>query len=162
MHCPSCGLESSLDQKFCRKCGFNLEPVSRLVSGDAGDDEIARARAERERQLVRRMFRWISWGCLVLLLGVILVVINKGFIHEAMFQSIASLLILGGAAMAGYGTLSTMVKGTYLPAPIKHPEAIKPAIATNELPEAGVPTFIPSVTERTTKLIGEDSSRERE
>ena len=33
MHCPSCGNESSIDQKFCRKCGFNLEPVGKLLAG---------------------------------------------------------------------------------------------------------------------------------
>src|SRR5215510_2721552 len=114
MHCPSCGQESSLDQKFCRQCGFNLEPVSKLIAGGSDDDALA-VKREWERLLVRRMFRWLSWGCLVLFAGVIMLVFNKGFIHEPMFQSIATLFVLAGVAMAGYGVLSSISKGTYLP-----------------------------------------------
>ena len=164
MHCPGCGNQSSLDQKFCRKCGFNLEPVSQLVSGHIDHDQTVEARSERDRRLVRRMVRWISWGCLVILAGVIFLVLNRGFIHEAMFVPLSSLLMLAGVAMATYGVLSAMIKGTYLPEKTsarKQPEAIGPGQATNELPEANVPAFPPSVAERTTQLIGSDVSQDR-
>ena len=153
MHCPSCGHESSLEQKFCRQCGFNLEPVSRLIVGGSDDDALSDKR-ETERVLVRRMFRWISWGCLVLFAGIILLVFNKGFIHEPMFQSIATLFILAGVAMAGYGVLSSIVKGTYLPDKTsKGSGQISQDNATKELPEPRSPVPVPSVTERTTQLI---------
>lgn len=165
MHCPGCGHESSLDQKFCRKCGFNLEPVSKLITGQAGSEEIQTEKSEQERRLVRRMFRWISWGCLVLLFGVILLIFNRGFIHEALFQPLSSLLILGGVAMATYGVLSTVLKGTYLPGKTSTRTAAEPieqAKATDELTEPRVPTFMPSVTDRTTQLIDEPAAIERQ
>lgn len=155
MHCPNCGQESSLEQKFCRQCGFNLEPVSKLIVGGRDDDAPSDKR-EAERQLVRRMFRWISWGCLILFAGIILVVFNKGFIHEPMFQSIATLFILAGTALAGYGVLSSIVKGTYLPDKTANASTqIDHDNATKELPEPRIPVPVPSVTERTTQLIRE-------
>lgn len=158
MHCPGCGGESSVDQKFCRKCGFNLEPIGQLVKGQV--EKIATDRAEQESRLVRRMFRWITWGCLVLLFGVVLLVLNRGFIHAGLLTPLTSLLILGGVVIAMYGLLSTMIRGTYLPAKTSKPDQIKPAKPTGELPEARIPAFIPSVTERTTQLIGEEAKRE--
>src|SRR6185503_10148153 len=70
MHCPGCGNESSLDQKFCRKCGFNLEPISKLLIADKEPDQVKLSKAERESLVVRHMFRWMSWGGIVLLIGV--------------------------------------------------------------------------------------------
>ena len=160
MHCPSCSKESSLDQKFCRKCGFNLEPVAKLITGSDGSEEVGLEKNEHERRLVRRMFRLISLGCAVLLVGVILLLINKGFVHELMFQYLASFFLLGGAAIAAYGVLSSILRGTYLPGKSpKSPEQINQGPATKELPEGRDPAFVQSVTERTTQLIGEDASR---
>jgi len=162
MHCPNCGNESSLDQKFCRQCGFNLAPVSKLLAG-GNDDDASLTKSEHERLLVRRMFRWLSWGCVILFAGIILLVFNKGFIHEAMFQTIATLFMLTGVALATYGCLSSLSKGTYLPEKTsKDTREINQSNTTNELPEARVPISAPSVTERTTQLIGEQSqNRER-
>src|SRR6185436_19573133 len=76
IHCPSCGDESALDQKFCRKCGFNLEPVGKLVT--AGPDlETKSEKLESEQAILRRMIRWMMWGCLVLLIGLVLLVSGK-------------------------------------------------------------------------------------
>ena len=157
MHCPSCGNESSLDQKFCRKCGFNLEPVSALITGQSGIEEIQTDKSEEERRIVRRMFRWISWGCLVLLVGVILLILNRGFIHEAMFVPLSSLVMMGGIALATYGVLSSVLRGTYLPGKAKNEgHEISQTRTTNELPAGNMPIPVPSVTERTTQLISED------
>jgi hypothetical protein len=162
MHCPSCGNQSSLEQKFCRQCGFNLEPVSKLIAG-GGEDRAAADKSEHERLLVRRMFRWLSWGCLILFGGIILLVFNKGFIHEQLFQTISTLFILTGVALATYGCLSSISKGTYLPGKTaKGVDEIDPGHATKELPDARIPTSAPSVTERTTQLIGEEIRTDRD
>ena len=59
MHCPNCGNESDLDQKFCRKCGFNLEPVSKLVA--AGPYlETKSEKLEGDQAILRRMYRWMN------------------------------------------------------------------------------------------------------
>jgi hypothetical protein len=162
MHCPSCGNESSLDQKFCRKCGFNLEPVAKLITGGSEDDALP-TRSEPERLLVRRMFLWLSWGCLVLFAGIILLLLNKGFLHEPMFQTIASVIILLGVTLATFGVLSSTIKGTDLPNKTSNQTPdISPNATTKELPEARIPVSAPSVTERTTQLIAEEIRTDRD
>jgi hypothetical protein len=162
MHCPSCGHQSSLEQKFCRQCGFNLEPVSKLITGGS-EERVAPDKSEHERLLVRRMFRWLSWGCLMLFVGIILLVLNKGFIHAPPFQVMATIFMLTGVALATYGCLSSISKGTYLPDKIaKGVDEIGPGHPTKELPEARIPTSAPSVTERTTQLIGEEIRTDRD
>lgn len=34
MYCPNCSIEASIEQKFCRACGMELQAVSELVRGD--------------------------------------------------------------------------------------------------------------------------------
>jgi len=159
MHCPSCGHESSLEQKFCRQCGFNLEPVSKLVAGGRAIEPVEPDKSEAERLLVRRMFRWLSWGCIAILLGVVLLVLAKGVLSP-IFYLLASFFLLGGISIATYGLFSSIIKGTYLPGKAsKSPEQIGQNRTTKELPEADIPVPVPSVTERTTQLIGEDANR---
>ena len=156
MYCPSCGNESPLEQKFCRHCGFGLEPVNKLISGDA--DQPDANRRERERLAVRRMFQWISRGCIVLVLGVALLVINRSVIHEPLVQLLSTLLTLAGCSIAVYGVLSPVIRSTYLAGKAAD-EKRSPQInrqATNELAQPHFPLAIGSVTERTTQLIARD------
>ena len=53
MHCPSCGTEAPVGQKFCRACGLSLESFAQLLAEllpDAEDENVALAR-QRLRQL---------------------------------------------------------------------------------------------------------------
>lgn len=36
MYCPTCGIDNSLERKYCAACGTNLEVVSQALSGSAG------------------------------------------------------------------------------------------------------------------------------
>jgi hypothetical protein len=63
MHCPNCGIESDLEQKFCRSADFSLEPVSKLIlAGSTAADEPKTAKLERDKILMRRMVSWMMWG----------------------------------------------------------------------------------------------------
>ncbi len=167
MHCPGCGHESSLDQKFCRKCGFNLEPVGKLFKNESGPDERKRERAEREKQAVRRMVSWMMWGMLVMLIGVILTVVNKQLKLDQPVGLIATFIILAGVSATMYGLLDAM-RGGKQPRKSKKLEGSRDdlppvteikADTTREL-AGGMPIPVPSVTERTTNLIGEKAKRE--
>lgn len=35
MYCPTCGVDNSLERKYCAACGTNLEVVSQALSGSA-------------------------------------------------------------------------------------------------------------------------------
>lgn len=161
MHCPSCGNESSLDQKFCRKCGFNLEPVGKLIVNNPAADQLKLEKAEREKLALRRMVSWMMWGMLILLIGVVVIVINKQFNLDPLVKLVGTFLTLGGVSVAMYGLLDTMRGGKARPKPEvietgssnTSEEPVK-ADTTREL-EGRLPVPLPSVTERTTQLIGD-------
>jgi predicted lipid-binding transport protein (Tim44 family) len=160
IHCPSCGQESSLEQKFCRKCGFNLEPVSQLVASASGS-ETKLVKHDDDRAILGRMVRWMMWGGLVLLIGLIMLVTGKAFDGIPKFLSpFASVLLIGGTAMMGYGVLAALREGA-APRTLRSSETGNQlsASSTNELAD-GMPMPLPSVTERTTQLIERGSQTE--
>lgn len=163
MHCPNCGNQSKLEQKFCRKCGFNLEPVSKLIVNNPGADQLKVEKAERDKLALRRMVSWMMWGMLILLIGVVVIVINKTFNLDPLVKLIGTIITLGGVSVTMYGLLDTMRGGKGRPKSgaidvgINHidtEEGVK-ADTTREL-EGRLPVPLPSVTERTTQLIGVD------
>jgi len=164
MHCPNCGNQSELDQKFCRQCGFNLEPVSKLILNNPDADQLKLEKAEREKVALRRMVSWMMWGMLILLIGVVVIVINKTFNLDPLVKLIGTFITLGGVSVAMYGLLDTMRGGKGRPKSaaidvgshtINSEESVK-ADTTREL-EGRLPIPLPSVTERTTQLIGDES-----
>ena len=48
MHCPNCGSEAPMEQKFCRSCGFGLGKVARLISEQATDQNLDPAFGAKE------------------------------------------------------------------------------------------------------------------
>src|ERR1044072_7128001 len=112
MHCPNCANESDLEQKFCRKCGFNLAPVSKLMQTDSGSaQESELPTRERDKLLMRHMVRWMMWGMLIMLVGIVAIVVNKQLKLDQMLGLICSLITLGGVAVMMYGLLDTMRGG---------------------------------------------------
>lgn len=161
MHCPNCGNQSELDQKFCRKCGFNLEPVSKLIVNNPAAGQLKLEKAEREKLALRRMVSWMMWGMLILLIGVVVIVINKTFNLDPLIKLVGTFITLGGVSVTMYGLLDTMRGGTGRPKSgaidmgshtINSEETVK-ADTTREL-GGRLPVPLPSVTERTTQLIG--------
>ena len=63
MHCPGCGAEAQLTQKFCRSCGLGLEKVPQLVAEQrSGSEEIITGEAaeklhQRQRQIEHLLSR---------------------------------------------------------------------------------------------------------
>lgn len=167
MHCPSCGNEGSLDQKFCRQCGFDLTPISQLLVQHADSDESELNKSEQEKLIVRRMFKVMGFGLLIVLLGVVLLTAKKGFELDKIVQLMASLFLLGGTAVTGYSIFAAVRQGTApegkKSANRKSAQAAE-AHVTKELAEGKIPVPVPSVTERTTQLIGKnvESSRPKE
>ena len=153
MHCPSCGNETPIDHKFCRKCGFNLEPVVKLLGVDEAERKIDKA--ERDRRIMSRMVSWMMWGMLVLVIGVVVIVIGKT-VPDPIVKLIGTVITLGGVSVAMYGVLDALRGGKRLQNNLTtNPGNIAstPANTTREL-EAHIPVPVPSVTERTTELIG--------
>jgi hypothetical protein len=164
MHCPNCANESDLEQKFCRKCGFNLEPISKLILG-ANKDETKLDKVERDKLLMRHMVSWMMRGMLIMLIGIILIVVNKQLKLDQLVGLLGTLITLGGVSVMMYGLLDTMRGGGLKKRLTKEtttapPNEIEQASTTKEL-EGRVPIPLDSVTERTTQLIGVDSDQRR-
>jgi hypothetical protein len=161
MHCPGCGNESSLEQKFCRKCGFNLEPVSKLVVA-APDGETKLEKLEGDRAILRRMYRWMVWGFLILLIGVVMLVSGRAFDLPKFLGPLSSFLLIGGAAAAGYGVLAALRDGLAASKQLPRPTKTRSELSgsqTSELPANSIPVSLPSVIERTTQLIGDKADQ---
>ena len=161
IHCPSCGHESSPDQKFCRKCGFNLEPVNKLVA-DGRDLEVNAEKLEGDGAILRRMYRWMMWGFLILLIGLVMLVSAKAFELPKFLGPLASFLLIGGTAAVAYGVLAALRDGAVSSKKLPRATNARSELAgsqTAELPNSSVPISLPSVTERTTQLIGEENKQ---
>jgi hypothetical protein len=165
MHCPGCGNESDLDQKFCRKCGFNLAPVSKLMVSDVDTNKPELDKIERDKLLNQSMVRWMMWGMLAILIGAVFTIVGKQFALDRIVTLIGSFFILSGVSIATYGVLNAIRVGASGSANTKLRAAHKSldldkAPTTKQL-EGRVPVSVPSVTERTTQLIpGEDAAQE--
>ena len=160
MHCPSCGNESSLEQKFCRKCGFELSPVSKLITAQSGTESIAMANKEREQILLKRLFRGMSAGFIVLGLGVLMLVTGRALELGKIFGLMSTIVMLAGIAVTFTALFSTMIKGATREATklsTNLPNEVEKARTTKQLEGDKIPAPVASVTERTTQLIDKKS-----
>jgi hypothetical protein len=161
MHCPNCGTPATSEQQFCRACGMSLETVGKLVAQhSATPTEIQHklSKAELEQALVQQMFRRIIWGAIILGIGVVMSVVHNNFPIGAWFKLLSTLVILSGVAVGGVGVFDAMIKGARLPA-AKSGRQIGGRTETQSLPANPIPHELPSVTERTTQLIGVEDSK---
>ena len=67
--------------------------------------EIKPEKAEADRPARHGKTKWMLWGLLVFIIGVILLVIEVIFVVGEWFDLLASLIFLSGIAMALYGVL---------------------------------------------------------
>src|SRR5882724_4460565 len=38
MHCIQCGIQNSDSTRYCTRCGYNLENLTQMLTGQTGDD----------------------------------------------------------------------------------------------------------------------------
>lgn len=169
MHCPGCGTEAPVTQRFCRSCGFSLEKVPQLVAEQLSDSEeiLDIKAAEKLQKRQQEIERWLSItgiGFITLIALSMLV----GLIY-LMFAGnlpivpglVLLILILGGFVAASLAMYSEKLKKTLSDSssqrsrPLSEREKTsKPSLEAFEGP------FL-SVTERTTSLLDKDDARDK-
>jgi len=152
MLCPNCGTRTTTEHKFCRNCGMNLEPVSRALAAHLtpGGAEAARAARAAERHAARRMTRRLLAGVAVVLFGVFLMAFVPGGAFKLL--GLWSALIGIVATLAAVFSTSRAASDA-APAHAPHvPDAAAPPTARLLREQTFEP--VPSVTERTTDLLG--------
>jgi zinc ribbon protein len=161
MHCPNCAQPATADQQFCRSCGMSLEAVSKLVAEHSSSPVEVQKKADKvalEAAIVRTMFNWIMWGMIAIGVGVLLLVINKNIGIGSHLNLPISFLLLGGVGIVSAGVLKAIKQGTLL-ATSRNANQITGSPDTKSLPTHPIPASLPSVTERTTQLIGVEDTR---
>ena len=77
MHCPSCGAETTIDQRFCRSCGMDLETVSKLVASHSSPEALKLEKALSKKSNQQRMYQSMKFGLSTFILGMALLFITK-------------------------------------------------------------------------------------
>jgi hypothetical protein len=132
---------------------MSLETVGKLVaqhSSSTVEVQNQLDKAALEQAMVRKMFTWLMWGMIILGIGVAMLVVNKNFDIGRWFNLLSSLFILGGTGVASAGVLNAIRRGVTI-AGVRPPNQ-------KSLPTSPLPVELPSVTERTTQLIGVDDA----
>lgn len=167
MHCPSCGAETTIEQKFCRTCGMDLETVSQLVTAHASPETLKREKSLTKRAIQRRMYQSFKWAMIIFILGMASLATVKTLGFAKVYNLGPLFLVFLGMGLMLFGALSPMRDRYALQArKVLHPPRtgeLHEAEATKALASARVPVSIPSITERTTQLIAnEDIVKSRE
>jgi predicted nucleic acid-binding Zn ribbon protein len=160
MHCPGCGTEAPVTQKFCRSCGFSLEKVPQLVAEQLSESEeiLISAAAEKLQKKQQKIERWLSitgFGFTALMaLSVLIGLIYLLFAGSLpIVPGIVLLTLVLGGSVAG---LLAMYSEN-----LKKKLSGSSSLRSRQLPEGEKPQLsfeaydgpLISVTERTTNLL---------
>jgi hypothetical protein len=163
MHCPSCGAETTLEQRFCRSCGMDLETVSKLVAAHSSPEALKLEKSLTEKANRQRMYQSFKWGMTCFILGMATLTITKTLGFDKTFNLGPLLLLFVGMGIMFYGGVLAPMRdhassSRKLPG-LGSSSELAETEATKELPAARVPVPVASVTERTTQLIATEKVR---
>lgn len=162
MHCPNCGTEASLSQKFCRSCGLSLEKVPQLLGeqhsppeSEEGSDKIVGNLRDRQRKIDHWLsltgYGFISLTYISAITGIAYLVVNK---NMPLLPGIVILLcMLGGAIAAFFALYSDFLKKMLAENYPPKSRALPQTEITAKLPLAASQEELISVTEHTTKSL---------
>ena len=154
MYCPRCGKDGSLEQKFCRGCGFQLDQVMELLepqSVQVVDQNLAQLKLKRIGSIV--VMSTISLALFGVCGGIIWAMVAAGM--PVWFGLLGLLFLLGitsGFIILGLAQLKATAS-----------TASQTALDSNEtttgLLNQQALNIPPSVTERTTNLLSGEQNK---
>jgi Predicted membrane protein len=153
MHCPNCGKQSTMDQKFCRSCGMSLETVSKAVASHQSAPGSYEQPVKDESRALRRMGIMLFWGIVVLLLGGVLLGIDKRLLHNDLVGMIGLVMVIAGPILSMYAVISPMWQQASKSAPVTEPKITIELESNMRTPPEGLPAPPPSITEQTTNTL---------
>jgi hypothetical protein len=168
MHCPGCGTEAPVTQRFCRSCGFSLEKVPQLVAEQLSEPEeiLDIIAAEKLQRRQKEIERWLS----ITAIGFI------ALVAISMLVGLIYLMFAGNLPLVPGVVLLTVILGGFVAASLAmYSERLKKTLSDSSsqrlrpLPEKEITSrpsleafegpFL-SVTERTTSLLDKDDAVE--
>jgi len=162
MYCPSCGMQSPPDQKFCRSCGMDLQVTSQLLverSGQAfGGDETRRKRIERWGKItglsgIALIMLLVACTFIFMAISKVFGINAEAFRLDLLFPLILAIsfpLLVIGAGLISYLNINKE---------LSKKEAIKLKAGdqtTARMVTPGVGEVMPGITEGTTDLLEAD------
>jgi hypothetical protein len=164
MHCPGCGTEASVTQRFCRTCGFSLEKIPQLVAEQLSESEeiltsegvekLQKRQQKIERGLTITGLGFIALVALSMLIGVIYLMFAGSL---PMVPGIVLLtLILGGFVAGSLGIYAENLKKTLSGTSSLRSRPLPERETTSKPPLEAYKGPLISVTERTTNLLEKD------
>ena len=160
MLCPNCGTTTTNEHKFCRNCGMNLEPVSKALATHLAQGGLDAPPAEETGELrdLRRMTNGLIVGVAVLLLGALVLADARLFMLRPWVKLLGTFLTCLGVFVSLLAVLSPLRsagrrRGATL---LDKPEGAR---TTGRLLNETTIEPVPSVTERTTDLLGVEVNR---
>lgn len=164
MHCPSCGTDTTLDQRFCRSCGMGLETVSKLVTEHSSPEMLKVEESLSKKAVEQRMYNSLKWGMMAFILGMAMLFLVKTLGLGKGFNLIGGFLLFLAMGWMCYAVFSPMRNVS--PSSRKFPRLgrtgeLPETADTKELPPARVPVPVASITERTTQLIAANDAVKR-
>ena len=162
MHCPSCGAETTLEQRFCRSCGMDVETVSKLVAAHSSPETLKLEKSLIEKANRQRMYQSFKWGMTCFILGMATLAATKTLGFDKTFNLGPLLLLFVGMGIMFYGGVLAPMRdrassSRKLPG-LGSTNELPETENTKELPAARVPVPVASVTERTTQLIATEKA----
>jgi hypothetical protein len=168
MHCPGCGTEAPVTQRFCRFCGFSLEKVPQLVAEQLSESEeiLDIKAAEKLQRRQQEIDRWLSIAGIGFTTAVALSML-VGLIYLMFAGSlpivpgiVLLILILGGFVAASLAMYSERLKKTLSgSSSIRSKPLPEREITSKPTLEAFEEPFF-SITEQTTTLLDKDDAVE--
>jgi hypothetical protein len=155
MLCPNCGTKTTKEHKFCRNCGMNLEPVSKALSAHLaqGGEESPPAEDNKRRRDLRRMTNGLITGVAIILIGVLLLSIAKQFSLRPSYKLLGIITMLAGMFVSFLAIVLPLRSAGQSGRPSTSDE-LEGARTTGRLLNENTIEPVPSITERTTDLLG--------
>jgi hypothetical protein len=159
MYCPNCSTRVSLDQKFCRSCGFGLEKIAEAVS-EQHPSQLAQNLREQKNKLERLGVLALSIFGIGVIGFFLYMVGDKVISLFAQGKTLAALGLIGLTIVLGCGLLSVIlfakakeVQELSTKRRLQDPQDLQKPGATAKLLQENTLEPIPSVTEHSTELL---------
>jgi hypothetical protein len=154
MYCPNCSTEASTEQKFCRSCGMELQPVADLIRDQS---PMVKVQSHHEPTVEARPRAMVIWGFTMMFgaaaVGVSLKLLGKEGIRPfGEFTPYVSVIAVV-AAIFGMGLMCYPFLAQTWGKPNSQERALPKSGPTIKLRPALLSDEQPSITEQTTELL---------